>query len=190
MCDAVLVGHTPTGQPQHVDLFIAPAGMSGGSHHAAAAPDPDERALLTFRFHQPPTLDGSTTAIDATRLPPHRRLYLDFEGEMSGGRGTIRRLATGRAAVLGDRDAGEHLHMVLELLDRRALINASRIGDADDERDDSTPPLGAWRLSVVDTQPLDRVDTRCPGSCRTGSPPADQRAAAPASQPADRAEAR
>jgi hypothetical protein len=39
---------------------------------------------------------GATAVIEAQRLPDHRRYYLDFEGEVSGGRGTVRREAAGR----------------------------------------------------------------------------------------------
>lgn len=34
-------------------------------------------------------------AIVVERMPDHRRLYLDYEGEIGGGRGTVRRLDRG-----------------------------------------------------------------------------------------------
>ena len=40
-------------------------------------------------------LDSSTILISATRLPDHRAAYLDYDGEVSGNRGSVTRLATG-----------------------------------------------------------------------------------------------
>lgn len=40
---------------------------------------------------------ASAEILKVTRLPDHRRLYLTFEGEISGGRGHVRRLAGGTA---------------------------------------------------------------------------------------------
>ena len=50
--------------------------------------------LTTFRLQQFPTPD---TPIPAEPLPDHRKLYLDYEGPVSGNRGTVQR-----------RDAGEY----------------------------------------------------------------------------------
>lgn len=59
--------------------------------------DPDGR-LLTFR------LDASVAwpprgGFEATRLGAHRREYLSYEGEISGGRGIVRRVARGRCRL-------------------------------------------------------------------------------------------
>jgi hypothetical protein len=35
--------------------------------------------------------DGNSNRITATRLPDHRRVYLDFEGPLSGDRGEVKR---------------------------------------------------------------------------------------------------
>jgi hypothetical protein len=48
-----------------------------------------ESPLLTWRLDRWPT----PTAI--TPLPPHRRVYLDYEGQVSNGRGQVRRVAQG-----------------------------------------------------------------------------------------------
>ncbi|MBI3408409.1 MAG: hypothetical protein HY040_08635 [Planctomycetes bacterium] len=45
--------------------------------------------LKTWRLGSPPVIDGD--AIAATPLPDHRLLYLDYEGPVSGGRGTVKR---------------------------------------------------------------------------------------------------
>jgi len=37
--------------------------------------------------------------LPARELPPHRRIYLDYEGEVPGGRGTVRRWDGGEAVA-------------------------------------------------------------------------------------------
>ncbi len=81
-------------------------------------------SLLTFRLTRLPenqpdseeTPEGATTGevpiacdheeISVLRLPNHRRYYLDYAGEVSGGRGHVRQLASGLAylqeAIHGD----------------------------------------------------------------------------------------
>jgi hypothetical protein len=57
--------------------------------------DPDERSLLTFHVNSrvDPMDAGS---FDATRIDDHRRLYLEYEGKISGRRGEVRALASGK----------------------------------------------------------------------------------------------
>jgi DNA polymerase Ligase (LigD) len=50
-------------------------------------------ALQTWRLAQPPL--PSSAAIEATRLPDHRMMYLDYEGPVSANRGTVKRWDTG-----------------------------------------------------------------------------------------------
>jgi hypothetical protein len=49
-------------------------------------------ALRTWRLAQPPEGDGP---IDAEELADHRLAYLDYEGPVSGGRGTVARWDVG-----------------------------------------------------------------------------------------------
>jgi hypothetical protein len=44
--------------------------------------------LWTWRLDTPPTRDHP---VRATRIPDHRPLYLDYEGPVSGNRGSVRR---------------------------------------------------------------------------------------------------
>jgi hypothetical protein len=60
-------------------------------------------ALLTFRTHDRP--DASPAPFLATRLPDHRSLYLDYEGEVSQGRGHVERVASGHVLSLDESDA-------------------------------------------------------------------------------------
>jgi hypothetical protein len=48
--------------------------------------------LRTWRLAQPPDAEGP---IDAEALPDHRLAYLDYEGPVSGGRGTVERWDVG-----------------------------------------------------------------------------------------------
>jgi hypothetical protein len=47
---------------------------------------------LTWRLLRPPLPDEP---IAAERLPDHRLMYLDYEGPVSGDRGTVNRVASG-----------------------------------------------------------------------------------------------
>ncbi len=53
--------------------------------------------LPTWRLAANPL--RATGPIGAERLPDHRRLYLDYEGEIAGGRGRVRRLDRGPARI-------------------------------------------------------------------------------------------
>lgn len=58
--------------------------------------------LLTWAVDELPTLGGP--AVPATPLPPHRIAYLDYEGPLSNGRGTVRRIVRGTCAKSTDGD--------------------------------------------------------------------------------------
>jgi len=53
-----------------------------------------DTALTTWSI--PPQCPmGASFACSATRLPDHRKHYLDYEGEVSGNRGTVARIDAG-----------------------------------------------------------------------------------------------
>ncbi len=54
-----------------------------------------QERLATWRLRENPL--GAAGPVAAERIGDHRRVYLDFEGEMSGGRGLVRRVDWGRA---------------------------------------------------------------------------------------------
>lgn len=83
----VLLRHTVPDGSSHVDWMIDLAG--------------DERQpLVTFRLAaRLDDLDPGMSA-EATRIADHRRHYLDYEGPLSGGRGEVRRLASGRVEAM------------------------------------------------------------------------------------------
>ena len=57
----------------------------------------DGATLKSWRLLQPIT---PGVWIDAEPLPDHRAHYLDYEGPVSGGRGSVKRIADGRYSVV------------------------------------------------------------------------------------------
>ncbi len=65
---------------------------------------PDRPDLATWRLAASP-LATSAATIPATALPPHRRIYLEYEGPISGDRGHVRRIAGGTLRAMTDLSA-------------------------------------------------------------------------------------
>ena len=84
---AVLLRHTLPGGSWHVDLMIA--------SKPVVSTDPDERPLVTFRLARPLWELACGESIEIARLADHRGRYLSYEGEISGDRGRVERLASG-----------------------------------------------------------------------------------------------
>ena len=96
-------------------------------------------SLRTWALDEPP---APGLEIVAGALPDHRLAYLDFEGAVSGDRGTVRRLDRGTyAATLWTDDrvvvalSGDHLDGEIELL---------RVVE-----DDRADPRRGWRLRMT-----------------------------------------
>jgi len=81
----VLLHETPPDypRPRHWDLLLA-----RGAY------------LQTWALAQPPTND---TPIVADELPPHRLMYLDYEGPISGERGKVTQVDTGEYTLDTDQ---------------------------------------------------------------------------------------
>lgn len=69
----------------------------GSSHFDWMLARDETGPLVTFRVAD--RIDLGVPAFAATRLADHRRIYLTYEGEVSGGRGRVRRVAQGSAAI-------------------------------------------------------------------------------------------
>lgn len=82
---SALLLHIPPGECPHLDWLLP--------HPGAADADP----LLTLRITRLPDDLPVGQSLDASRLPDHRAHYLEYEGELSGGRGVVRRLRRGPA---------------------------------------------------------------------------------------------
>ena len=95
MGSTVLLLHTEASGRTHVDWLLTPSG--DGPH------DPDERVLIHFRLATDrPDQTREGESLNAQRGEPHRWLYLDFEGELAGGRGSVRQMARGQCEVTAD----------------------------------------------------------------------------------------
>lgn len=88
----VVLHHTGVEEP-HFDLMVEVSGREGGG-------------LLTWRVGSSPEVWGSAEhgEIGAVRIGDHRAVYLTYEGEISGGRGAVRRVAEGRGEILDLRE--------------------------------------------------------------------------------------
>lgn len=71
-----------------------------------------------FNMHSP-----DVGPISAQRLADHRHVYLDYQGEISGGRGFVTRVDRGRFILLAEQPdrislelSGKHLHGKCELI--------------------------------------------------------------------------
>jgi hypothetical protein len=78
----VLLHETPAGYPRltHFDLMLEDAGV-----------------LRTWALERLPSM---SEPVAAERLPDHRLAYLTFEGELTGGRGTVSRVDAGTCEVM------------------------------------------------------------------------------------------
>ncbi len=101
---ALLTHDHPT---PHLDLLLESAGV-----------------LRTWRLTDWPP---SGVTISAEPLPDHRRLYLDYEGPVSGNRGTVARIDGGPCEWIEDQP--EHLRVRLVGRERHGLAVLSRDAD-------------------------------------------------------------
>lgn len=143
---SVLLRHILPDGSCHIDWFLAQRGHR----------DPDERVLKTWRLTED---DASLLAKSghrfeclAVRLPDHRAVYLTHEGEVSGGRGEVARVASGRWAAVSDRSNAIEFVVRFHTLWR---VRGERVGDAPDPADRGAPPLGLWRLIAAPIEPRD-----------------------------------
>ena len=90
----VLLRHELLDGSWHFDWLIEPSSAN------AAPGGPDDRVLLAFRIAHRLDL-GPPSEFRAERLANHRRLYLDYEGEIAGGRGRVTRVAAGTCRSSG-----------------------------------------------------------------------------------------
>jgi hypothetical protein len=101
----LLLHHCPNNKPRptHCDLMFE-AGDSLATWALATLPSDWREAFagLDLKF-------ASSNVVDTERLPDHRKAYLDYEGPVSSGRGSVRRIDAGTYAA-----ASEPYEFVLE----------------------------------------------------------------------------
>lgn len=95
----------------HWDLLLEP--------EVEAALPPTAGLLRTWALETP--LDGPQP-VCAARLADHRRLYLEYEGPISGDRGEVRRVAEGDYQLLQDSPAATILQLSGPVLSGRLTI--------------------------------------------------------------------
>lgn len=127
----VVLRHDLPDGSHHYDWLIEPADESQSSGPGVDPHDPDARVLIAWRLPAPPHESTGSTPI-ATRLPPHRRLYLDYQGPIAGDRGEVRLVASGRAEILADEPA--------------RFVARLTVGDQGFEVEGSPDAPPAWRL--------------------------------------------
>jgi hypothetical protein len=140
----------PTVLLRHQAHGLSPA-VPAGTHYDWLMGDPADPGgrLWAARTEAPSDAWERLRQWDLHELPPHRRIYLDFEGPLSGGRGIVARVDQGTATPVlwsGSR-------RVLDLrLDRcRGRVVLVRLG----------PDL--WRAQLGAEDPRDQTLTPGPG---------------------------
>src|SRR5262245_59634692 len=78
-----------------------------------------EAALRTWRLARPPDESG---AIDVEPLADHRLAYLDYEGPVSGNRGSVRRFDRGDCMLVAETPHRIELRLKGAALTGRAVI--------------------------------------------------------------------
>lgn len=115
---AVLLRHDLPDGSSHYDWMIQRSGS------------PDD-PLVTFRVAT--RIDEGAAAFRAERLADHRAAYLDYEGEVSGGRGSVTRVAEGEMEIVADEAA--------------RFAAAGRIGAARGVFEGRVAPDGSWAFA-------------------------------------------
>jgi hypothetical protein len=108
-----------------------PAGYSRPSHFDLMLEEEDH--LRTWALDALPRVDAAT---EAAKLANHRPHYLDFEGEIGGARGLVRRVDHGTYEVIAD--APERLVVRIAGAQLRGELTLAQMAD-DDHR---------WRVSL------------------------------------------
>ena len=84
--------------PRDTETVLLRHELPDGSWHHDWMIDPgDDRPLITFRTE---AMVPEVDRFEAERLGDHRRVYLSYQGPLSGGRGEVRRVAAGRARLI------------------------------------------------------------------------------------------
>ena len=80
--------------------------------------------IRTWRLDRIP---AETATLAATTLPDHRLAYLDYEGPVSGDRGSVKRVDSGSFELLAETSEGITVRLDGEVLTGRASLT---IGDS------------------------------------------------------------
>lgn len=82
--------------------------------------------LRTWATDRLPTVGGEPEP--ATPLPPHRIAYLEYEGPVSGNRGTVRRITRGRYRLLRESAGRIEMRVDSPEMTGTLVFDAGRVG--------------------------------------------------------------
>lgn len=133
MTRAVLLRHEMPNGTGHFDLLIE-------LPEERRSADAGERTLLAFRADARIDLLAPGSRADAQRIPDHRALYLEFEGDITGGRGRVTRLAAGACERLDLSDVAFAATLRWGDERRPQRLLGGRLADA---------PPDAWRIAAI-----------------------------------------
>lgn len=135
--------HELVDESRHVDWLIATAGASG--------------PLVCFRLPAPMEELPIGEAMVVERIADHRRVYLEYEGPVSGGRGRVARIARGTVRLSPGGDDGFEIVCRWSKLEGSASLRAAdRRPESGDTRTVSPllvrlNPLGQGRFLLTRT---------------------------------------
>lgn len=81
--------------------------------------------LLCWRVVIPCDQWAARGQVELIRISDHRRSYLQFEGELTGGRGSVKRVDQGIAKVLDWTETGGTLELTLSQFTGRVALRAT-----------------------------------------------------------------
>ncbi len=100
MMRTVVLEHTLPDGSRHFDWMVERPDHGRGGEEGGSG---GEHRLATWRTSCRP---DRAAGFEGEQIGDHRAFYLDFEGELTGGRGRVERVASGRAVWLGGDAAG------------------------------------------------------------------------------------
>lgn len=87
--------------------------------------------LTTWRLLSLPNSQGAAQTISAERLPDHRKMYLDYEGPVSGNRGQVQRVDRGAYILIEQTETYWQLRIEGEMLQGFATLAVEGSGERD-----------------------------------------------------------
>ena len=85
--------------PQPQPTVLLRHAMEAGTHYDWLIARPGEDLLWTARVADPSSRWAELRRWTLEALPPHRRVYLTYEGPVSGDRGTVERVDSGDVRI-------------------------------------------------------------------------------------------
>lgn len=98
----VVLLHTLPDGSSHFDWLLERPAAEGG----------EPGGLMAWRLEQFP--GARCAAVRAERMEDHRRIYLEYEGPVSGGRGSVRRVVEGQWLPVAESEDGAEFRVRFE----------------------------------------------------------------------------